>query len=121
MSTVLIVEDGETDRVLLTEYLQKAGIVVFIATNAEEAQTKIQQNRPDLIVLDVMLPNKSGFEICRELKKNPDTKAIPVIMSSSKATQVDKTWGTMLGADAYLPKPVDRNELIETIRQLIGK
>lgn len=119
MSTVLVVEDSITELHLLTGYLQNAGMSVIIAKSGEEAQAKLSAQMPDLIVLDVILPGQSGFELCRELKADPRTNQIPVVMCSTKDTEVDKMWGNLLGANAYLPKPVDPVALLSTIRSLI--
>ncbi len=119
MSTVLVVEDSMTELHLLTSYLQNAGISVISAKSGEEAQAKLIAHTPDVIVLDVILPGQSGFELCRELKADPRTSQIPVVMCSTKDTEVDKMWGNLLGANAYLPKPVDSDALVRTIRSLI--
>jgi chemotaxis family two-component system response regulator PixH len=119
MNTVLVVEDGLTDMEILSHYLQQAGYSVIKATSSEEAQTKIYGTKPDLIFLDVILPGKSGFEICRELKANPETSKIPVVFCSTKGSDVDKMWGNMLGAEAYLSKPVDKGELVNILKQLL--
>jgi chemotaxis family two-component system response regulator PixH len=121
MSTVLIVEDSLTEMQILTNYLQQAGLSVVIARSGEEAQTKLLSQTPDLIVLDVILPGQSGFELCRELKADPQTSQIPVVMCSTKDTDADKMWGSMLGANAYLPKPVDPTLLLRTIQQLMRR
>ena len=119
MTTVLVVEDGATDREIISRYLQQAGLAVVIAKSSEEAHEKLHQSKPDIIFLDIILPGQSGFELCRDLKTNPNTSQIPVVLCSTKTTDVDKMWGSMLGADAYLHKPVDQAELLRTIRQLI--
>lgn len=119
MSTILVVEDGLTDMEIISRYLQQAGFSVISAKSSEEAQEKLSSSKPDLIFLDVILPGKSGYEICRELKNNPTTSGIPVIFCSTKNTDVDKMWGTMLGADAYISKPIDKQELEGAIKQLI--
>ncbi|MBU7585633.1 MAG: response regulator [Nostoc sp. TH1S01] len=119
MNTVLVVEDGLTDMEVLSRYLQQAGYSVISATSSEEAQGKIQRNKPDVIFLDVILPGKSGFEICRELKTNPETSKIPVVFCSTKNSDVDKMWGNMLGAEAYLSKPIDKDELVKILKQLL--
>lgn len=119
MNTVLVVEDGLTDMEVISRYLEQAGYFVISAKNSEEAQEKLNFNKPDLIFLDVILPGKSGFEMCRELKSNPSTSKIPVVFCSTKNTDVDKIWGTMLGADAYLSKPINQNELVDTLKQLV--
>jgi two-component system, chemotaxis family, response regulator PixH len=118
MNTVLVIEDGLTDREILSRYLQQAGYTVISATSSEEAQAKLDKTRPDLIFLDVILPGKSGFEICRELKNNPKTSNIPVVFCSTKNSDVDKTWGNMLGAEAYLAKPINQEELTLTLKKL---
>ncbi len=120
MSTVLVVEDSVTEMQLLTSYLRQAGLSVISAKSVEEAQIKLTSQTPDLIVLDVILPGQSGFELCRELKADPKTSQIPVVMCSTKDTDVDKMWGNLLGANAYLPKPVDPTIFLNTIRQLIN-
>jgi chemotaxis family two-component system response regulator PixH len=119
MNTVLVVEDGLTDMEIISRYLQKAGYYVISATSSEEVQDKIDRNKPDLIFLDVILPGKSGFEICRELKKNPETSKIPIVFCSTKNSDVDKMWGNMLGAEAYLAKPINPEELVVTLKKLI--
>jgi two-component system, chemotaxis family, response regulator PixH len=118
MTTVLIVEDALTDMHILTAYLQSAGYSVVSATNSDELQEKIEKNKPDVIFLDVILPGKSGFEICRELKTDPSTSKIPVILCSTKNTDVDKMWGSMLGADAYICKPVNQEDVLNTLIKL---
>lgn len=119
MRTVLVVEDSLTDSEVLTYCLRQAGLTVVSVTNGEEAMERLQLQKPDLVILDVMLPGQSGFEICHCLKTNDDTKQIPVVICSAKGTDVDKLWGKMLGADAYLAKPVDLQKLMPIIQQLI--
>lgn len=119
MSIVLLVEDSLTDSKRLTLCLQKSGLTVISVGSVEEAQEKLSYLTPDLIVLDVILPGQSGFELCLELKNNPGTVAIPVVICSSKGTEGDKLWGSLLGADAYLAKPVDQQQLVQTVQQLI--
>lgn len=120
MKTVLVVEDSATDRTLLSSYLQQFGCMVMSASSVEEANTQLLQKSPDLIILDVILPGQSGFELCREIKTNPTLKKIPVVICSTKGTDVDKMWGNMLGADAYLTKPVKESDLKGVISQLIS-
>jgi DNA-binding response OmpR family regulator len=118
MKTVLLVEDSLTETELLTRYLKKAGLIVISATSCEEARLRLRSQPPDLVLLDVILPGQSGFELCRELKTHSSTARIPVVICSTKGTEIDKLWGTMLGADAYLPKPVDQGELTKTVLRL---
>ncbi|HEY9633398.1 MAG TPA: response regulator [Coleofasciculaceae cyanobacterium] len=118
MITVLLVEDSLTETELMTCYLRQAGLTVVSVKSGEEAQLKLQVQKPDLVILDVILPGQSGFELCRELKANASTQQIPVVICSTKGTEADKLWGSMLGADAYIPKPIDQQKLMQTIRQL---
>ena len=118
MRNALIVEDSQTDRGLMIRYLQDMGMNVTAVSCGDDATKALDSQLPDLIVLDVILPGQSGFEICRELKKHEKTKGIPIVICSTKGTDVDKTWGTMLGANAYLQKPVDPDELKPTLHRL---
>ncbi len=120
MGTVLVVEDSLTELAILTGYLKQAGLLVVSVNSSEEAQSRLKSfQKPDLIVLDVILPGQSGFELCHELKTNPVTSQIPIVLCSTKGTEVDRIWGNMLGADAYLPKPVNPTELMTIVHQLI--
>lgn len=119
MGNVLIVDDSSTERQILTGYLQELGITVTTAESGEEALEKISKINPDLIILDVVLPGKSGFEICREIKSGQNTGKIPIIMCSTKGSEMDKFWGMKQGADAYIPKPVDKEELFSALKKLI--
>lgn len=119
MGNALIVEDSLIDKELLSGCLKDCGINVLTAKTAEEAFNQVKNHRFDVIILDVVLPDRSGFEICRELKDDETTRAIPVIMCSTKGSEMDKFWGMKQGADAYLAKPIDQKELIQTVKQLI--
>lgn len=118
MGYTLIVDDSATERSIITSCLQEVGINVSVALSGEEALEKIGQDCPDLIVLDVVLPGRSGFEICRELKGSDSTNQIPIILCSTKDTKMDKFWGMRQGADAYIPKPIDQQELVEKVQEL---
>jgi two-component system, chemotaxis family, response regulator PixH len=119
MNTVLLVEDSPTEADSVSRCLQQEGWRVINAKDVEEAQAKLRQQKPDVIVLDVILPGQSGFELCRELKSDVGTSSIPVVIRSSKSTEVDQLWGKMLGADAYVPKSESFQTLIQTVRQLL--
>jgi chemotaxis family two-component system response regulator PixH len=121
MGTALIVDDSATEREIIKSCLQQIGITVSIAISGEEALQKVQSDRPDVIVLDIVLPGRSGFEICRELKGVEATSTIPIILCSTKGTEMDKFWGMKQGADAYIPKPVDQEELVRTVKELIQR
>ena len=121
MGYTLIVEDSATERSIIMGYLKEVGINVSVALTGEEALEKIQHKIPDLIVLDVVLPGRSGFEICRQLKGSENTNQIPIILCSTKGTEIDKFWGMKQGADAYLSKPIDGEELVVKVKELITK
>lgn len=119
MATILVVEDTLTQAEIISGSLRGAGYTVIVATSSEEAKTKLAQQKPNLLVLDVVLPGESGFEFCRELKENSDTKDIPIVLCSTKGGEMDKFWGMKQGAAAYLTKPVDTDELVRTVKMLI--
>jgi two-component system, chemotaxis family, response regulator PixH len=120
MGYTLVVDDSATERAIITGCLQGVGIDVSVALSGEEALAKIQQDSPDLIVLDVVLPGRSGFEICRELKGSDRTSKIPIILCSTKGTEIDKFWGMKQGANAYILKPINQEELIGKVQELIA-
>lgn len=119
MTIALIVEDSLTDRTLLAGYLSQLGIQVTSVNSSEEALVSLETALPDLVFLDVVLPGQSGFEFCRDLKTSENTKDIPIVICSSKGTEADKLWGSMLGADLYLAKPINQQQIEETIEQLV--
>jgi len=120
MSTALIVEDVQTDLMILTSYLEHLGWRVIAAMNGEEALTYLSSNKPDIVFLDVVLPGRSGFEICRAIKSQTDTQQIPVVMCSTKNTDMDRFWGLKQGADLYLTKPVNRDDFTTAIQKLVS-
>ncbi len=119
MSTVLVVDDSATEMEIISSCLRKGGLTVITANDGTDAMTKISNQKPDVIILDVVLPGRSGFELCRDLKAEAGTSAIPVVMCSTKGSDMDKFWGKKQGADAYIAKPVDQEELVRTVKQLI--
>lgn len=121
MGTALVVDDSKTILEMLTKCLTQDGLTVITATNGADALAHLDTQIPDVIVLDVVLPDRSGFEICRDLKAEKITSDIPIIICSTKDTNMDKYWGKKQGADAYLTKPIDQTELSKTVRQLIGR
>lgn len=118
MGTVLVVEDSATDMQIIIKCLQQGGINVLTADSGEAALEKLNNHKPDVIVLDVVLPGRSGFEVCRDLKAAADTSKIPIVICSTKNGEMDKFWGMKQGADAYISKPVDQEELLRTVKQL---
>ncbi|HEY9612462.1 response regulator transcription factor [Allocoleopsis sp.] len=119
MSTALIVEDCLSDQELLSGCLMQGGLNVLKAINAEDAVAKINRHKPDVIILDVVLPDRSGFELCRELKAQAETSKIPIVICSTKGGKLNQRWGLKHGADAYLVKPIDQTELVDTVKNLL--
>ncbi len=120
MSTALIVEDVQTDLMILTSYLETLGWRVIVAMNGEDALTYLSTNKPDIVFLDVVLPGRSGFEICRTIKSKSDTQKIPVVICSTKNTDMDRFWGLKQGADLYLTKPVSQHDFLEVLQKLVN-
>jgi len=121
MGTALVVEDSKTERAIFSECLMEIGINVTTASSSEEAIEKMKTTNVDVIVLDIVLPGRSGFELCRELKSSEEFKKIPIVMCSTKHTEMDKFWGMRNGADAYLVKPIDQQEFIATVKNLLNR
>lgn len=118
MNRALVVDDSLMMREVFGIYLQSAGFLVEKVSSVEEAQVALTNFRPNLIVLDVVMNGKSGFEYCLQLKKSRATCSIPVIICSTKTTQADFVLGDIIGADAYLSKTVKQAEFVNKARQL---
>ena len=119
MSTVLVVEDSITQREMITDLLKGSGLLVAIATDGMEALEQIKTFRPDIVVLDIVMPRMNGYEVCRRLKTDPKTQGVPVVMCSSKGEEFDRYWVMKQGADAYIVKPFQPKELVGTVKQLL--
>jgi twitching motility two-component system response regulator PilH len=119
MSTVLIVDDSQTLRQMLSELLRENGIKVVEATNGVEAKEKIQASSPDLVITDLIMPQMNGYELCRWIKSQPESQKIPVLVCSTKSEDFDRYWGMRQGADAYITKPFHPPELLQTVKQLL--
>jgi twitching motility two-component system response regulator PilH len=115
---VLVVDDSPTERYFLTELLTKNGFAVSAAESAEEAVIKLQSITPDLILMDVVMPGQNGFQLTRQLSRDPATQNIPIIMCTSKNLQTDRIWGLRQGARDYVTKPIKADELLEKIAAL---
>ncbi len=113
---VLVVEDEPAQREVLAYNLEAEGFAVRKAEDGEEALLLIEEENPDVIVLDWMLPNVSGIEICRRMKQKPETRSIPIIMLSARSEEVDKVRGLETGADDYVVKPYSVVELMARVR-----
>ena len=113
---VLVVEDEGAQREVLKYNLEAEGFAVVMAENGDEAMLLVAEEQPDLIVLDWMLPNVSGIEICRRVKSDPQTRQIPIVMLSARSEEVDRVRGLETGADDYVVKPYSVVELMARLR-----
>ncbi len=118
MSTVLVVEDTPSEMELINSYLKESGYSVINASDAKEALDKANQLKPDVVITDVVMPGMSGFELCRSLKKNPGTEKLPIIVCSSKNQELDRLWAMKQGADAYVTKPFNRDDIVKAVKSV---
>ncbi len=121
VTKILLVDDEPSLLKLVRKRLETENFLVEVAMDGEEALEQVRRRAPDLIILDVMLPKLSGYEVCRQLKNNPDYEKIPVLLFTALAQEKDERLGLESGADAYIRKPFRAHELIEKIRSLIQK
>lgn len=118
---ILVVEDEESLLMLERILLSSKGYSVTGVMDGRAALEEIAANRPDLVILDIMLPEMDGFEVCKQIKENPDTSGIPVVMLTAKKSNQDVNRGMQVGADAYITKPFKSAKVIEVIEGLLGK
>jgi|WetSurMetagenome_2_1015567.scaffolds.fasta_scaffold00764_15 twitching motility two-component system response regulator PilH len=121
MAKILIVDDSPTDIQYLKSVLQPLGHSLSTAMDGEEGESMIRSEPFDLVILDVVMPKKNGFQLCRDIKKDEALKNIPVLMLTSKDQDSDRLWGEKQGADAYLRKSGDAMELLVAIKKLMGR
>ncbi len=115
---ILIVDDSPTERYYLTDILVRNGFTVTTAENGEEALAKIKADKPELILMDVVMPGANGFQVTRAIARDPELADVPVIICSSKNQETDRIWGMRQGAKDYLVKPVDPELLLARIASL---
>jgi len=119
LQTILIADDIEANRVLLTEILGAEQYRIVQAQDGEEAMELLENGEVDLALLDVMMPGRTGFAVCRALKSNPDTRLIPVVLVTSLSASEDRVQGIESGADDFINKPVNKEELLARVRSLL--
>ncbi|MEM8962935.1 MAG: response regulator [Acidobacteriota bacterium] len=115
---ILVVDDSPTELSLILAALDGKGFQLSTAVDGEDALEKARTESPDLILLDVILPKKNGFQVCRALKTAPDTQDVKIVMVTSKTQDSDRFWGLKQGADEYLTKPLDSDELDSVLAKL---
>ena len=121
MSATILIADDEPNILLSLEFLmQREGYRVLVARDGQQAIDAILQHRPDLVLLDVMMPIKSGFDVLQALRERDDLAAIRVLMLTAKGREIDMAKGLALGANAYMTKPFSTRELVDKVRALLG-
>lgn len=121
MAKVLAVDDDPVIQRLLQVNLEMEGYEVALASDGEEALDKVRSFRPDLVLLDVMMPKKDGWQVCQEIKADPEIEDTPVVFLSARAQDSDIQKGADLGVEAYVTKPFDPIDLVELVAELIDK
>ncbi len=116
---ILIVDDNPKDLVLIRDLLQVSGYSTIEATDGEQGIASAKSKKPDLILMDIMMPKVDGYTACREIKTDKATKAIPVVMVTSLDYELNKKLGRDIGANGYITKPVDRQELLDVISRFL--
>ncbi len=120
MARVMVVDDSPTDKENLKQILQRGGHEVLEAASGQDAVTLVKAQRPECVVMDVVMPGMNGFQATRLLSKDPATAAIPVIVVSSKSQDTDRLWAMRQGAREYLVKPVREADLLAKIKAVLG-
>lgn len=117
---VLIVDDEANIVAALDYLLRRSGYEVSVAATGDEALRQVEAFAPDLVLLDVMMPQKSGYEVCRRIRERPEWAAVKIVMLSAKGREAEVSKGMALGADLYVTKPFSNAELVARIRELLG-
>ena len=116
---ILVVEDSPTNLRMISTILQEHGYSTITAADGEEALEKTIHEQPQLVLLDIILPKKNGFQVCRRLKTSPETQNVRVLMLTSKSQDSDRYWGLKQGADGYMTKPFEEEALLAKVGELI--
>jgi two-component system alkaline phosphatase synthesis response regulator PhoP len=122
MAKKVLIADDERNILTALEYLlQKSGFEVRAAGNGADALKEMERFAPDLVLLDVMMPQINGYEVCQTIRQNPAWKDVKIIMLTAKGRDIDQAKGLALGADAYVTKPFATRQLLDTVAQMIGE
>ena len=119
MAKVLIADDVAVDQQILSDIVKKIGHQIILASDGDQALEMVRNERPDLVLLDVVMPKKNGFQVCREIRNDPSVAKIKVIMVTSKNQDSDKFYGLQQGADDYIGKPINEPTLVSMINKLV--
>ncbi len=121
MRTILVVEDEKEIRDLLAHYLRREGFAPILADDGETGLAKIRREKPDLVLLDILLPNADGLEVLRSVRSTPEIANTPVVMLTAKGDETDRVVGLELGADDYIPKPFSPREVVARIKAILRR
>lgn len=119
MITILVVEDTASEMKLISNYLKEGGYNIISAPNGKEALLKTLTEKPDVVITDLVMPEMSGLELCRSLRKNPNTQKLPIIACTSKNQELDRMWGIKQGIDVYVTKPFTQDEIIHAVESVL--
>ncbi len=119
MAKVMVVDDAYSELALMESILRNAGHQVVSLINGDALEDKVTSERPDVLLLDIVLPKRNGFELLRSLKRNEQTKTTPIVLVSSKNQESDKAWGKRQGADDYLAKPFTSDQLVTMVGRFV--
>jgi len=120
MSKIVVVDDSYADLQLIEGFLKSGHHTVVAYMNAENLEDKVAAERPDLVILDVIMPGRNGFQACRDLKGDARSKDIPIVLCTSKGQESDKFWGKQQGANGYVVKPFKAEELLAAVQKALG-
>jgi DNA-binding response OmpR family regulator len=120
MSKIVVVDDSYAELQMIESVLKGANHTVVSYSNTEKLEDKLVTDRPELIIMDVVMPGRNGFQACRDLKNDDRFKNIPVLLCSSKGQESDKFWGQQQGANGYVVKPFKTEDLLSAVKKLIG-
>jgi len=121
VAMVLIIDDSPTEVHMLRGFLEKAGFDTESASDGSEGLMKAREQKPDVVLMDIVMPGMNGFQATRELSKDPETAAIPVVMVTTKGDEMDRVWGMRQGAVGYVVKPVTEQQLVDKVREVLAE
>jgi DNA-binding response OmpR family regulator len=117
--TILVVDDSPSHLKMMQSAIESLGYQILTAADGEEALAQAEAHHPDVILLDIILPKKNGYQVCRQLKARPDTSSIKIIMVTSRTQESDRYWGLKQGADGYITKPFEPGELLDAVQRAV--
>jgi twitching motility two-component system response regulator PilH len=120
MAKVMVVDDARADLTLIESILTSVGHEVIALPGGDAVEERVRAERPDLLLLDIVMPRRNGYEILRALRRDERTRATRIVLVSSKNQESDRRWGKRQGADEYLPKPFTREELLQMVERFVG-